>query len=75
VVRASDRHGPRCGWLSRFVEVAEAESRSPGPGGEGVLSRISELMFVELERRHVEGLPPNRPGCSPGCATHTSDGR
>jgi AraC-like DNA-binding protein len=62
VLRASDRDGPRSGWLSRFVEVAEAESRSPGPGGEGVLSRISELMFVELVRRHVEGLPPNRSG-------------
>jgi AraC-like DNA-binding protein len=62
VLRASDRDGPRSGWLSRFVEVAEAESRSPGPGGEGVLSRISELMFVELVRRHVEALPPNRSG-------------
>jgi AraC-like DNA-binding protein len=42
--------------------VAEAESRRPGPGGEGVLSRISELMFVELVRRHLEGLPPDRSG-------------
>jgi hypothetical protein len=33
VLRASDRDGPRRGWLSRFVEVAEAESRSPGLGG------------------------------------------
>jgi AraC-like DNA-binding protein len=62
VLRASDRDGPRSGWLSRFVEVAEAESRRPGPGGEGVLSRISELMFVELVRRHLEGLPPDRSG-------------
>lgn len=62
VLRASDRDGPRKGWLSRFVEVAEAESRSPGLGGEGVLSRLSELMFVELVRRHVEGLAPDRAG-------------
>jgi AraC-like DNA-binding protein len=62
LLRASDRDGPRSGWLSRFVEVAEAESRSPGPGGEGVLSRLSELMFVELVRRHVEGLAPDRAG-------------
>jgi AraC-like DNA-binding protein len=62
LLRASDRDGPRSGWLSRFVEVAEAESRSPGVGGEGVLSRLSELMFVELVRRHVEELAPGRAG-------------
>lgn len=54
VLRARDREGRRSGWLSRFAEVAEAESRDPGPAGAGVLSRISELMFVELVRRHVE---------------------
>lgn len=62
VLHASDRSGPRSGWLSRFIELAEAESRSPGLGGESVLSRVSELMFVELVRRHVEELAPNRSG-------------
>jgi len=71
VLRASDRDGPRSGWLSRFVEVAEAESRSPGLGGEGVLSRLSELMFVELVRRHMEGLAPDRAGWLAGlCDPH-----
>ncbi|WP_242343827.1 AraC family transcriptional regulator [Anaeromyxobacter terrae] len=71
VLRASDRDGPRRGWLSRFVEVAEAESRTPGLGGESVLSRVSELMFVELVRRHVEGLAPNRSGWLAGlCDPH-----
>ena len=68
VLHASDRDGPRRGWLARFVEVAQAEARAPGPGGEGVLSRISELMFVELVRRHVESLPPNRSGWLAGLA-------
>ncbi len=71
VLRASDRDGPRRGWLSRFVDVAEAESRSPGLGGESVLSRVSELLFVELVRRHVEGLAPNRSGWLAGlCDPH-----
>jgi AraC-like DNA-binding protein len=71
VLRASDRDGPRRGWLGRFVEAAEAESRRPGPGGESMLSRISELMFVELVRRHVETLPPNRSGWLAGlCDPH-----
>lgn len=62
MLRASDREGPRPGWLSRFMEVAEAESRRPGPGGEGMLSRLAELLFVELVRRHLETLPPSRTG-------------
>lgn len=71
VLRGNDRDGPRRGWLSRFVAVAEEESRSPAPGGEGVLSRISELMFVELVRRHVQGLPPDRTGWLAGlCDPH-----
>jgi AraC-like DNA-binding protein len=62
MLRASDRAGPRQGWLSRFMEVAQAESRSPGPGGEGMLSRLAELLFLELIRRHLEELPPSRTG-------------
>lgn len=71
VLRASDGEGPRPGWLSRLIEVAEAEARNPGPGGEGVLSRLAELMFVELVRRHVEGLPPSHSGWLAGlCDPH-----
>lgn len=68
VLHASDRDGPRRGWLSSFLEVAEAESRRPGPGAAGVLSRLSELMFVELVRRHVEALAPERTGWLAGLA-------
>ncbi len=63
VLRTSHRDGsPGGGWLSRLTEVAEAEARSPRPGGEAVLSRLSELMFVEIIRRHLESLPPDRTG-------------
>ena len=62
MLRASDRDGPAGSWLSRFVEVAEAEAYHPRPGGEGVLARLSELMFVEVVRRHLEALPSGRGG-------------
>ncbi len=62
VLRASDRDGSPGGWLSRFMEVAVAESRTPRPGAEAVLARLSELMFVEVVRRHLESLPPDRTG-------------
>jgi AraC-like DNA-binding protein len=60
VLHASD--GPSGGWLSRLMEMAEQEARSPRPGGEGVLARLSELMFVEILRRHLELLPAGRTG-------------
>jgi AraC-like DNA-binding protein len=62
VLRASDRDGSPGGRLARFVELLEAELRSGRPGKEAVLARLSELMFVEVVRRHLEALPPDRTG-------------
>ncbi|HET6413419.1 MAG TPA: AraC family transcriptional regulator [Anaeromyxobacter sp.] len=62
VLSASDRDGPEGGWLSLFLKVAESEARRPRPGGEAVLARLSELMFVEIVRRHLESLPVDRSG-------------
>jgi len=59
VIHMSDRkNGP----LSAFVQFAVTESRERRIGGEGVLARLSELMFVEVVRRHLETLPPDRTG-------------
>jgi AraC-like DNA-binding protein len=44
------------GWLSRFPEQVVAESRDARVGSESVLTRMAELMFVEVLRRHVEQL-------------------
>jgi AraC-like DNA-binding protein len=62
VLRASDRNGTTPGWLTRFMEVAESEARSQRPGVGGMLARLSELMFVEVVRRHLETLPADRVG-------------
>lgn len=48
--------------LRRLVELAVAESSTPKPGGECVLSRLSELLFVEVVRRYVAQLPPENVG-------------
>jgi AraC-like DNA-binding protein len=57
VVRVSDRGG---GTLAAFFAFALAESKEPRIGGEATLGRLSELMFVEVIRRYVESLPPER---------------
>jgi len=43
--------------LGRLVELALLESETPRAGGECVLSRLSELLFVELVRRYLSALP------------------
>jgi AraC-like DNA-binding protein len=48
---------PAARALAGLVQMAVAESRTARPGGENVLARLSELMFVEAIRRYLEQLP------------------
>lgn len=50
------------GWISHFMHQAVAESREKRPGGEAMLERMSEMMFVDAVRRYVEGLPDESRG-------------
>lgn len=42
--------------LRPLIELTLAESRAPRPGGECVRLRLSELMFVEVVRRHLDSV-------------------
>ena len=44
------------------MQFALAESQQPRIGGECVLGRLSELMFVDVVRRYLETLPADRTG-------------
>src|SRR5262249_31413660 len=57
VIRVSDDAN---GTLSSYVRFALAESKVPRIGGESVLGRLSELMFLHVIRRYLEGLPPEQ---------------
>jgi AraC-like DNA-binding protein len=48
--------------IRRLVELALSESSSPKAGSHCVLSHLSELLFVEVVRRHVASLPPEETG-------------
>jgi AraC-like DNA-binding protein len=52
------RRGSHDGVLEQFVKLALAESVAQRSGGEAVLARLSELLFVEVVRRHLSTLPP-----------------
>lgn len=56
------RDGSASGWLKEFSRFAVLEASEKRAGGGGVLSKMGELMFVELVRRYVETLPPERGG-------------
>ncbi len=49
-------------WVASFLRMAVAESNQRRPGGEAVLERMSEMLFVEVVRRYVETLPEGQTG-------------
>ena len=49
-------------WLDGFARQVTRESQLGRPGADWVLTRLAELMFVELLRRYLEQLPPGQTG-------------
>ena len=54
--------GPAATLLRELLRVGVHESSAGRPGASSVLAKLSELMFVEAMRRHLEGLPPGGRG-------------
>jgi AraC-like DNA-binding protein len=50
------------GWVVDLFRVALAEADRRRAGTETVLAKLSELMFVEVLRRHIETLPADSRG-------------
>ena len=48
--------------LRTLMELALTESTAPRGGSACVLSRVSELLFIEAVRRHAAALPPGQGG-------------
>jgi AraC-like DNA-binding protein len=49
-------------WVTTFLRTAVVESNAKRPGGEAVLERMSEMLFVEVLRRYVDSLPEEETG-------------
>jgi AraC-like DNA-binding protein len=52
----------RSGPSEQFATFAAAESAARRPGSEALLERLSEMMFVDAIRRHVEQMPVGTTG-------------
>jgi AraC-like DNA-binding protein len=55
-------YGTRRDSLSRLIDVTLAESREARPGSHSVRVRLSELLFVEVVRRHLATRPAKSTG-------------
>lgn len=49
-------------WLSCVIDQAVVESNNRRPGGDAVLERLSEMMFVDAARRYLDSLPEDATG-------------
>lgn len=50
------------GWVTRVIDQAVVESNDKRPGGDAVLERLAEMMFVDAARRYLDGLPEDATG-------------
>jgi AraC-like DNA-binding protein len=58
-VRASSAGGM---LTNDLIRVALHEHEDPRAGGETILSKLSELMFLQAVRQHIDGLPAESTG-------------
>ena len=60
--RRMHMRGMSSAWLEGFTRRLTEESHLGRPGADGVLTRLAELMFIDLLRRYLEDLPPGQTG-------------
>ncbi|WP_234993309.1 AraC family transcriptional regulator [Amphiplicatus metriothermophilus] len=56
------RSGDESDLTLELLRLAVAETANPKPGGETILSKLSELMFLQALRKHMEELPAESRG-------------
>jgi AraC-like DNA-binding protein len=54
--------GMSSAWLEGFTRRLTEESRLGRPGADSVLTRLAELMFIEVLRRYLQDLPSGETG-------------
>jgi transcriptional regulator GlxA family with amidase domain len=62
VIKSGASHNSDNTWLGQFIRIAVVEAAEKRAGSETVLTKLSELMFIEVLRRHIETLPADNAG-------------
>jgi AraC-like DNA-binding protein len=62
VLRIPGVAGDSRSWIAAFLRSIVDESNRKRPGGEAVLERMSEMLFVEVLRHYADELPADQTG-------------
>jgi AraC-like DNA-binding protein len=62
LMHARPRAEPDDAWLETSIRYITHEAIHPRPGGQCILARLTELMFMEVLRRHIQTLPADEVG-------------
>jgi len=57
IIHIADGYTAGDGWLSSLITAIKQESHKQRLGAESVLSKLSELLFIEVVRCYMESLP------------------
>ncbi|HUI99133.1 MAG TPA: AraC family transcriptional regulator [Usitatibacter sp.] len=62
MLKVSLRDSPAAAWIESTMKRAALETHAPSAGGDVVLARLAELLFVEGIREYVRSLPESQQG-------------
>jgi AraC-like DNA-binding protein len=62
LLKVSVRDSGVAAWVQSSISRSVVESRLGRPGSSIVLARLSEVLFAEAVRGHMEEIPPGHPG-------------
>jgi AraC-like DNA-binding protein len=62
VITAGQSDGSENAWLEQFIRFAVNESSRKRTGHEIILTKLSELLFIDVLRGYIEVLPPQERG-------------
>jgi AraC family transcriptional regulator, alkane utilization regulator len=62
MLKVGMRDGTTAAWVHSSIRYSVAQSASSRPGSAMVLARLSEVLFAEAVRQHMDTLPPSETG-------------
>jgi AraC-like DNA-binding protein len=62
IFKVNVRNGEAGRWLENSIRFSVGEAHASSAGGEAVMAKLSEVLFVETLRRYVSELPPAQTG-------------
>lgn len=62
IFKVNIRSDVRGQWLENSIQFAVSEAAAARPGGEALLTRLSEVLFVETLRQYINQLPQGQTG-------------